>query len=108
MLLGYLPKLSLVLLIELFAFFFLKLYRYSLMEVKYFQNEITSCEIKMMGLVASIDSELKASVVDHFIAVERNFILKKDERTIDLAREEIEASTVKNFVDKIASLKASK
>jgi hypothetical protein len=43
---SYLPKLSLVMLIELFAYFFLKLYKSDLSEIKYFQNELTNVEMR--------------------------------------------------------------
>ena len=43
----FIPRLSLVVLIEVFAYFFLKLYKSSLSEIKYFQNEMTNAEAKV-------------------------------------------------------------
>lgn len=39
------PRLSLVIMIEIFSYFFLKLYRQNLYEIKYFQNELTNIEL---------------------------------------------------------------
>ena len=104
-LLSYLPKLTLVILIEIFAFFFLKLYRYSLSEVKFFQNELTNCEMKIIGLTFSMNKSDKHTeqVIANFLNIERNFILKKDERTTELLREEINSSLLNNLADKIIS-----
>ncbi|MBI5525005.1 MAG: hypothetical protein HY897_01580 [Deltaproteobacteria bacterium] len=38
----YVPRITTVTFIEVFAFFFLKLYRASLIEIKFYQNELTS------------------------------------------------------------------
>ncbi|HEV7428245.1 MAG TPA: hypothetical protein VGQ46_17960 [Thermoanaerobaculia bacterium] len=50
----FLPRLSLVLLIEVFAYFFLGLYKVSLFDVKYIQNEITVVEFRVLALKAAI------------------------------------------------------
>ncbi|EKL8259572.1 hypothetical protein PSP42_004773, partial [Escherichia coli] len=46
----HLPKLSFVIVVELFAYFFLRLYKNGFDEIKYFQNEITNIEMKAMSL----------------------------------------------------------
>lgn len=51
---NFIPRLSLVLLIEVFAYFFLKLYKSSLSEIKYFQNEMTNVEAKLVAIKCSI------------------------------------------------------
>jgi hypothetical protein len=83
--LWYLPKLSFVLAVELFAYFFLRLYKVNLTEIKYFQNELTNLEGKYVALrfaIASDDNSLKSKVVEELCKTERNFILKKDESTV--------------------------
>jgi len=42
----YVPRLSLIIFAEVFAYFFLKLYRTSLADIKYFQNEISNIDLK--------------------------------------------------------------
>lgn len=46
----FLPRLSVVILVETFAYFFLRMYKYNLDEIKYFQNEATSIEHKLQSL----------------------------------------------------------
>ncbi|WP_188008859.1 hypothetical protein [Grimontia hollisae] len=83
----FIPRISLVLLIEVFAYFFLKLYKQSLNEIKYFQNEITNIESKFLGLRISVESEQKEclkEVVTNLLSTERNFVLEKGQTTIEL------------------------
>jgi hypothetical protein len=85
----FIPRISLVLLIEVFAYFFLKLYKQSLSEIKYFQNEITNIESKFLGLRLSTESnetECIKSVVSNLISTERNFVLEKGQTTIELEK----------------------
>lgn len=53
MILRFVPRISLVLFIEIFAYFFLRLYKEGLSEIKYFQNELTNVDLKFVALVAS-------------------------------------------------------
>jgi hypothetical protein len=87
--LQYFARVSIVFLIEIFAFFFLKLYSQTLGELRYTHNEITNTEMKLAGLQAAIASGDKKSLghaVQKAIDTERNFILDKGKTTIDLER----------------------
>lgn len=53
-LIGFVPRISLVVLIEVFAYFFLRLYKATLTEIKYFQNEVTSMESKFLALIVGL------------------------------------------------------
>jgi hypothetical protein len=92
----YIPRLSLVLIIELTAFFFLKLYSKALSEVRYFQNEITNLESKLLASNLSLNSaskeKLLAVVVQNLLATERNFVLEKGQSTIEIEKEKMAAS----------------
>src|SRR5260370_19317416 len=46
----FLARLSLVTLVEAFAFFFLRLYRFVLVEVKYFRDELTGVNMRVLAL----------------------------------------------------------
>ena len=46
----YGPRVTLVLLVEVFAYFFLRLYKSSSEEIKFFQNELTTIEMKFSAL----------------------------------------------------------
>lgn len=88
--LHYLPRLSIALVIEIFAYFFLKLYKKSLDEIKYFQNELTNIEMKFLGLMTikrtSSEHDLK-ELASELMKTERNYILEKGQTTIFLERD---------------------
>ena len=92
----FVPRVSLVVLIEIFAYFFLRLYKQSLSEIKYFQNEITNIEAKQLALYVALptnDVGLRAELSKELAKTERNFILTKDQTTVDLERERLTHST---------------
>ncbi len=106
-------RLSLVIFMQVFAYFFLRLYRYSIFEIKYFQNEMTNIELWILALQVSSrskDEKVGAQILAELIKVERNFRLKKGETTVALLREEIEAryesavmGQAEKLVDRVAS-----
>jgi hypothetical protein len=92
----FIPRVSLVFLIEVFAYFFLRLYKQSLSEIKYFQNETTNIEAKHLAIhIASRtnDPALLNRVVDELVKTERNFILGKDQTTVELERDRMSRSS---------------
>ena len=50
----YVPRLFVVIFIEVFSFFFLRLYKSSLSDIKYFQNEITNIDSKSLALETAL------------------------------------------------------
>lgn len=92
----YLPRLSLIVLIEIFAYFFLSLYKAGLSEIKYFQNELTNIETRQVALQAALDSNensIISSVVTKLSETERNYILSKDQTTIELEKAKLESES---------------
>lgn len=88
----FLPRLSLAFLIELFAYFFLKLYKQSLGEIKYFQNELTNVESKIAAVMFALEAGntiLLEKVATSLSKTERNFVLQKHQTTVELERERI-------------------
>ncbi|WP_248064272.1 hypothetical protein [Paenibacillus silvae] len=51
----FIPKLALVVFIETFAYFFLSLYKVSLSEIKYYQNELTKIDLNNVALLTAIN-----------------------------------------------------
>lgn len=103
----FIPRISLVVLIEVFAYFFLRLYKANLSEIKYFQNEITTIESKYLALKVAVqlnDSDQLKVVIDRLANTERNFILDKGQSTVDLERARIEQQTSTDILGKVASL----
>lgn len=88
----FIPRLSLVLFVELFAFFFLRLYKSTLAELKYFQNEMTNVEMKFMALheAAGAGEAALADVISNIVQTERNHILDKGQTTVELERARID------------------
>ncbi|WP_137169537.1 hypothetical protein [Marinomonas sp. FW-1] len=88
----FLPRLSIVLIIEVFSYFFLRLYKASLAEIKYFQNEATNIEHNFVALEASISIDDKALIekcIHKFLAVERNPIMTDGQTTREIIQESI-------------------
>ncbi|MEZ6139016.1 MAG: hypothetical protein R3B84_00460 [Zavarzinella sp.] len=74
----FFPRFTVVILIELFSFFFLRLYKSSLDEIKYFQNEATNLEMRFTALDAVLhfgDKPLRAKVIDSLLQTDRNPML---------------------------------
>lgn len=79
------PRMSVGVLIQLIGFFFLRLYVAGENELHYIRNEITNLESRSIGYnAAAINNDKTAmkDVVAQLVRTERNFKLKKDERTL--------------------------
>lgn len=71
----YIPRVTTVIFIEIFAFFFLKLYRATLQEIKYFQNELTNVELKKVAFEAALiqsPSKPMEEIITQLMKTERN------------------------------------
>lgn len=86
-----------------FAFFFLSTYRRNLAEIRYFHNELTNVEARV--LAAELCGETsegvatKLEILKSMGATERNFILRKGESTTDLAQKELDRKEVAAWAD---------
>lgn len=86
----FLPRLSIVLIIEVFSYFFLRLYKASLSEIKYFQNEATNIEHSFVAMEAAIsidDKSLIEKCVHTFLEIDRNPILSNGQTTREIIQE---------------------
>ena len=94
-------RMSIAIFVQTFAYFFLRLYKTGLDDIKYYQNEITNIESKWLALNAVIeekDKTLLKIIVDSLSKTERNFILKKGDSTLGLERERLEKNEVIELV----------
>lgn len=99
----FIPRVSLVILIEVFAYFFLNLYKRSLDEIKYFQNELTNIEMKYMALKTATDinsDKVNEHLVKVLIETERNRLLKKNETTVELEQYKMDKINNANVMSK--------
>jgi len=107
------PRVSVALFVQVFAYFFLRLYRHGIFEIKYFQNEITTIETRLIALEAAFASGDKATIkqmCNDLMKTERNFVLRKGETTIALRKDEIEQQGDKigiSIIEKLLAMKAS-
>ncbi|ASV31666.1 hypothetical protein [Maribacter cobaltidurans] len=85
----FIPRLSLSLFIELFSFFFLRIYKKNLDDIKYLNNERTNIDLKLVALRTSIAYEESAALKEVILDLsktERNFVLKKGESTVEIEK----------------------
>ncbi|EEY77380.1 hypothetical protein HMPREF0012_00249 [Acinetobacter calcoaceticus RUH2202] len=102
-----LPRLSFFILIIFLAFFFLNLYRKSMDDIKYYQNEITNLEAKYLSLqiAKSMNNhKLLSSILEQLMKTERNFVLEKDQSTIDLEKERLSSDNANNTLKTITDI----
>lgn len=95
------PRFMLVVFIEVFAYFFLRLYRNGLSEIKYFQNELTNFEAKLIAVeyaVATDHAEALKTSLESLARTERNFILEKGQTTVELERAKSESELTRNII----------
>lgn len=95
------PRVLLVVFVEIFAYFFLRLYKNGLSEIKYFQNELTNIESKLTAVEFSYltrnDDALKFAV-EALSKTERNFVLEKGQTTVELEKAKSESELSKSFM----------
>jgi hypothetical protein len=100
-------RFTVVLFIEIFAYFFLRLYRYSIFEIKNFQNEITSSDFRIIALDGAMNTGDKPTIDNictDMARTERNFILKKGETPLAIRSAELEQAADRNmgaYLDKL-------
>ena len=102
-----LPRFSLIILVEIFAYFFLRLYKMSITEIKYFQNELTNIEMKriaLMQLTQGEDVTILSEIVKNFISTERNYILEKGQSTVDIEKCKYDKDLFSQYSEKLIGL----
>ncbi|MGE8165193.1 hypothetical protein ACQKRQ_34220 [Paraburkholderia sp. NPDC080076] len=101
------PRVLLVVFIEVFAYFFLRLYKAGLEEIKYFQNELTNVEAKLVSVefahITGSTESLK-SALETLSHTERNFVLEKGQTTVELEKAKSESELTRNIIKTIPSL----
>ena len=96
----FFPRISLVLLIELFAYFFLQLYKQGINDTRYFQNEITNIELKYMAIILSQKSspDKVDFIIQSLATSERNFLIPKDQRLVSEAVESKVETAMERYI----------
>lgn len=101
----FIPRISIAIFIEVFSFFFLKLYKSSLQEIKYFQNELTNIEMKGIALesaLLTLSNQLTNPIVEQLIRTDRNLITTQP--SIEKDGKQLEPKDLADILDKIGKL----
>lgn len=100
-------RLCIVFLIELFSYFFLKLYKDCIERTRYYQNELTNIESKKIAILASAileDTQHTKLIIESMLCVERNFIIPKECTTLELEKIRSNSKSELNIIDAISKL----
>lgn len=103
----FIPRISMVVLIEIFAYFFLRLYSASLTETKYYQNELTNIDAQYLALQSATniaDAKLVGEVISLLAKTERNFVLQKGQSTVDVERSRLSTEQRNTLSQALAKL----
>jgi hypothetical protein len=103
----YISRISIVIFIEIFALFFLRLYRTNLFEIKFFHNELSNFEAKIIALKTALyvkQTDTINEVIKEIARTERNFIIKSGETTLELERAKIDKDDKQSFVDNLVKI----
>jgi hypothetical protein len=103
----FVPRLTFVVFIEVFAYFFLRLYKLNLDDVKYYQNELTNMEAKILSCRAALlndDKQTMKQIALTLSKTERNFVLKKGETTTELEKLRTDTKSFSNELGKLVGL----
>lgn len=85
--LHFAPRVGLVVFVELLAYFFLKLYKFTLTSVQYYHNELTNIETRKIAAIVAIKHCKEDKIwqtVEYLLKVERNVLVKDKETTIQM------------------------
>ena len=103
----WVTKLGLVSFVEIFAFFFLKVYKDSLISIQYYQDELTGIESRKIALLFSIihdNSEDISKSIDCLVNIDRNFKMEASQTTVDLEKLKTENSFIKSQMDSMIDI----
>ncbi|QDV50869.1 hypothetical protein [Gimesia fumaroli] len=110
-LIHFLPRLSIVIFIETFSYFFLRLYKSGLSDIKYYQNELTNVEARQLALETSLFENItdrSHSVITELAKTDRNNCISQNtsdsiNSSVDLKDLEVIVRKLSNIVSKASS-----
>lgn len=98
----FIPRVSIVIFIEVFSFFFLRLYRANLQDIKFYHNELTNIESRFVALRTALtrdDINLMNKVIETLALTERNFVLQKGQTTVGIEAAKLQDQSDQKLVD---------
>lgn len=105
---SYAPRLFLVLIVQVMATFFLRMYVSNESDIKLNKNELTNVEQRLVAALMVEENEERLAEIAMFLSKdERNFVLKKGERVLsDISENDL--SAFGKIVEQIKSMTTSK
>lgn len=103
----FIPRISIAVFIEIFSFFFLKLYKSSLRDIKYFQNELTNIEMRGVALETALlggDNKATEPIIGQLIRTDRNPIGPSTLPENGKEATYLEPKELGNLLDKLSKL----
>jgi hypothetical protein len=99
----YLPRIIAIISLLTMFLYFAKLYKTNIIDVKYYQNELTNIEMRLASLQTALvngDKDIINRVITEISSTERNSIINKDQTTSELERIKMENKLNKDYLDK--------
>ena len=106
-LIRYIPRLVSIISFLTMFLYFTRLYKSNILDVKYYQNELTNVEIKLVSLKVALSNgneEVLNHIIKEYATVERNSIITKEQTTTELERMKIENELNKDYLNKVWEL----
>lgn len=100
----FIPRIGLVALVEVFAYFFLRLYRSCLIDIRYYHNEliaIDSRQVAMMVAVKNGDHKVLSHVIRQHLTIDKNCPIDQSKTTIEIEREKMDLRPATISLDRI-------
>jgi hypothetical protein len=102
-----LPRVISILSMLTMFLYFTRLYKANIIDVKFYNNEITNIELKMTAvgiLLINGDTDSINAIVKEFSTTERNSVMNKTQTTVELERSKLENEINKTYFDKMWEL----
>lgn len=103
----YVPWITIIIVIEFLALFFLKLYRENIHTERYLRDELTSIGLKISGVEASIrlnDNTLNKKVTEALLQSERHQMLSKGQTTVEVEKARLDKESFKESLDFLSAM----
>jgi hypothetical protein len=105
-----LPRVSATLFIQIFAYFFLLMYRSNQADIRYFQNEMSNLDAIATGVALALRADVSTTqktVIGALLKTERNRVMSKGQRVINPAEDsELHQKVINEMSQAVAKLSA--
>ncbi len=98
----YVPWITIILIVQYMAAFFLRLYRENVVTERYLRDEITTVGFKVSGVETALLLDNQATiktVIEQLLETDRHVILSKDQRSVEVEKARMEQQ---NFKDSLS------